>query len=165
MFNCVVPDEVEDVKGALSQFQVEFSNRYGIGPHFEADTLQNTMQKAFGTEARKRKLLGKLCSGAYLGGATVSCPPPWVARIAKLHRKVSKFCSSPNFRRNFGLNLSEDLFFCSSPNIGRKFGLNVSEDLFLGGRKIGLNVSEDLFFVVALHLILGENFSVKTFFF
>jgi len=55
----VVPDEVEDVKGALSQFQVEFSNRYGLGPQFEADTLPNAMQKAFGAEARKRKLLGE----------------------------------------------------------------------------------------------------------
>ena len=80
MFNCLVPDEVEDVKGALSQFQVEFSNRYGIGPHFEADTLQNTMQKAFGTEARKRKLLGKLCSGAYLGGGHCAMPPPPLGR-------------------------------------------------------------------------------------
>ena len=55
----LVPDQVDDIKGALSQFQVEFCNRYGLGPNFVADTLQNAIQKAFGTEARKRKLLGK----------------------------------------------------------------------------------------------------------
>ena len=54
-----MPDQVDDVKGALSQFQVEFCTRYGIGPQFVADSLQNAMQKAFGTEARKRKLLGE----------------------------------------------------------------------------------------------------------
>ena len=64
--------------------------------------------------------------GAYLGGAIGPWPPLWVARIAKLHRKVSKIeawppplqvghqalgSKSPDFGRNTGRNLSEDLFF------------------------------------------------------
>ena len=73
--------------------------------------------------------------------------PLWVARIAKLHRKVSKieawhpppplcklgirfdhtkgiYCALLlGFRLEIELNLSEDLFFCSSPNFGRKIGL------------------------------------------
>ena len=58
-----MPSQVDDVKGALSQFQVEFCNRYGGGPNFVADTIQAVMHKAFGTEARKRKLLGNLKIG------------------------------------------------------------------------------------------------------
>ena len=115
-------------------------------------------------------------AGAYLGGGgIVPCPPLWVARIAKLHRKVSKIEAWPppplcklgirfdhtkgifgafllGFMLEIGLHLSEDLFFfCSSPDFGRK---------------IGPNLSEDLFFV--LHLILGEKSDqiwVKTYFF
>ena len=64
--------------------------------------------------------------GVFRGG-------PLVARIAKLHRKVSKIeawppplqvghqalgSKSPDFGRKMGRNLSEDLFFCSSPDFG-----------------------------------------------
>ena len=75
-------------------------------------------------------------------------PPLWVARIVKLHRKVSKIEAWPpplcklgirfdntkgmfcalllGFGLKIGGNLSEDLFFCSSPNFGRKIGQNLS---------------------------------------
>ena len=90
------------------------------------------------------------------------CPPLWVDRIAKLHRKVSKieawppppplqvghkvdptksiFCAFlQGFMLEIRLNLSEDLkfewrpffFICSSPDFGREIGPNLSEDFFL----------------------------------
>ena len=85
------------------------------------------------------------------GGAIVPWPPLWVARIVKLHRKVSNIEACPSlcklgarfdhtkgmfcafllgFVLKIGGNLSEDLFFCSSPNFGQKIGLNLSKDLF-----------------------------------
>ena len=39
------------------------------------------------------------------------------------------FCSSPDFRRKLGPNLSEDLFFCSSLDFGRKIGLISGETI------------------------------------
>ena len=63
-----------------------------------------------------------------------------------------------------GLKAKEDLFFCSSPDFGRKMGRNLSEELFFlffssstdFGWKKGRNLSEDLFFYfLALQLILG----------
>ena len=102
----------------------------------------------------------------------MSWPPLLVARIVKLHRKVSKMRHGPPpplqvghkvgshkgyfcaFLLGIGLkiggNLSEDLFvFCSSPNFGRKIGLNLSEDHFFCslpnfGRKIGLDLSRTI---------------------
>ena len=82
-------------------------------------------------------------TGAYLGGALGHGPPIWVARIAKLRRKVSKIeawpppfgnwasgfgLETPDFGRKIRRNLSEDLFFflCSSPDFGRKMGRNLS---------------------------------------
>ena len=86
--------------------------------------------------------------GAYLrGGGIGPWPPLWVARIAKLHRKVSKIeawpppplqvghqalgSKSSDIGRKMGRNLSEDfffifIFFCSSPDFGRKIGRNLS---------------------------------------
>ena len=79
--------------------------------------------------------------GVFRGGASGPWPPLWVARIAKLHRKVSKIeawpplqvghqalgSKSPDFGQKLGRNLSEDLFFfCSSPDFGRKMGRNLS---------------------------------------
>ena len=86
--------------------------------------------------------------GANLGGAIGPWPPVWVARIAKVHRKVSKieacpppFASwasgfqaldskSPDIGRKMGRNLNEDLFFCSSPDFGRKNGTKFECDNF-----------------------------------
>ena len=62
------------------------------------------------------------------------------ARIAKLHRKVSKIeacppvqvghqalgSKSPDIGRKMERNLSEDHFFCFSPDFGRKMGRNLS---------------------------------------
>ena len=72
-------------------------------------------------------------------------PPLWVARIAKLHRKVSEIeaCPPPSQVGHQGLE-------SKSPDIGQKMGRNLSEDLFF-----------------ALHLILGEKWGeiwVKTFY-
>ena len=84
-------------------------------------------------------------AGAYLGGggALVYGPLFWVARIAKLHRKVSKTeawlpplqvghqafrlwaRNLSDFGRKMGRKLSEDLFFCTSPDFGRKMGRNL----------------------------------------
>ena len=85
--------------------------------------------------------------GVFRGGAMT---PLWVARIAKLHRKVSKIEACPPplqvghqalspkspdiwvmneiVGRKMGRNLSEDIFFlfCSSPDFGRKIGRNLS---------------------------------------
>ena len=76
--------------------------------------------------------------GVFRGGI-VPWPPLGIARIVKLHRKVSKIEAWPplcklgiifdhtkgmfcafllGFGLKIGLNLSEDLFFCSSPNFG-----------------------------------------------
>ena len=63
-------------------------------------------------------------------------PPLWVARIAKLHRKVSKIEAWPT-----PLQVGHQALSSKSPDFGRKMGRNLSEDLF--------------FF--ALHLILGEK--------
>ena len=53
-----VPSQVNDVKEALTQFQLTFFDRYGSGPQFIADTIDFAVRKAFETEARKRKPLG-----------------------------------------------------------------------------------------------------------
>ena len=69
--------------------------------------------------------------------------PLYVARIAKLHRKVSKIeaCPPPSLCK-LGIRFDHTkAIFCA-------FRLGFR-------RKIGPNLSEDLFF--ALHLILGEN--------
>ena len=60
----------------------------------------------------------------------------WVAKIAKLHRKMSKIeaCPPP-------LQVGHQALGSKSPDIGRKMGRNLSEDLF----------------IFALHLILGEK--------
>ena len=79
-------------------------------------------------------------TGAYLGGALGHGPPLWVARIAKLHGKVSKieallpppFASwassfqalglkSLDIARKMGRNLSEDLVFALHPILGKKW--------------------------------------------
>ena len=73
-------------------------------------------------------------SVAYLGGAIGPWPPLWVARIAKLYRKVSKIEAWPHPFASWASG----------------FGLEIN------GRKMGRNLSEDLFFF-ALHLILGEK--------
>ena len=103
------------------------------------------------------------------------CPPLWVVRIVKLHRKKQaklrhdpplwKLCISfdhtkdilcvfsrlvPRFGRKLGPKLSENLF-CSSPNFGQEIGPKLSEDLFYFcsspnfGRKIGLILSGTIF--------------------
>ena len=74
--------------------------------------------------------------GAFRGGIG-PWPPLWVARIAKLHRKVSKTEACPP------LQVGHQALGSKSPDIGRKIGRNLSEDLFL--------------FIFALHLILGEK--------
>ena len=63
-------------------------------------------------------------------------PLLWVARIAKLHRKVSKIEAWPPLCK-LGIRL-------------------LAGNLSDFGRKTGRNLSEDLFFF-ALHLILGEK--------
>ena len=61
--------------------------------------------------------------------------PLWVARIAKLHRKVSKIEAwDPP------LQVGHRALGSKSPDFGRKMGRNLSEDLFF-----------------PLHLILGEK--------
>ena len=72
--------------------------------------------------------------GVFRGGHWAMAPL-WVAKIAKLHRKVSKIetcppppplCKMGNrlwARNHLILNRREDLFiFCSSPDFGRKIG-------------------------------------------
>ena len=73
-----------------------------------------------------------LFRGVFRGGHW-AIAPLWVARIAKLHRKVSKIeaCPPPLQAGHQGLG-------SKAPDIGRKIGRNLSEDLFF-----------------ALHLILG----------
>ena len=118
------------------------------------------------------KLLYVAFRGVFRGGHC-AMPPLWVARIVKLHRKLSEIEAWPSLCK-FGIrfdhtkgmfyaflldigpkiaeNLSEDLFFCSSPKFGRKIGLNLSENLFffallvILSKKIELNLSKDLFF-------------------
>ena len=63
--------------------------------------------------------------------------PLWVARIAKLHRKVSKIEARPPPPP---LQVGHQALGSKSPDFGRKMGRNLSEDLFF-----------------ALHLILGDN--------
>ena len=79
-------------------------------------------------------------TGAYLGGPLGHGLPLWVARIAKLHRKVSKIEACPPFASwasGFGFEITWywakngtkfewRLFFCSSPDFGRKMGRNLS---------------------------------------
>ena len=64
--------------------------------------------------------------------------PLWVARIAKLLRKVSKIEAWPPPP----LQVGHQALGSKSPDFGRK---------------LGQNLSEDRFFVFALHLILGEK--------
>ena len=74
------------------------------------------------------------------GGALCHGPPLWVARIAKLHRKVSKIeawppplqvghkvwsCKGYVWCVSCRLCSSCRLYFCSSPDFGRKFGLDL----------------------------------------
>ena len=61
-------------------------------------------------------------------------PPLWVARIAKLHRKVSMPPPPPP------LQVEHQALGSKSPDIGQKMGRNLSEDLFF-----------------SLHLISGEK--------
>ena len=62
-------------------------------------------------------------------------PPLWVARIAKLHRKVSKIEAWL-----LPLQVGHQGLGSKSPDIGQKMGRNLSEDLFF-----------------ALHLIFGKK--------
>ena len=128
-----------------------------------------------------------LWPGAYLGGAIVPWTSLWVARIAKLHRKVSKieawppppplckmgirfdhtngrFCASIlGFVLEIGLNLSEELFFFLALHLilGEKPDKLWVKTFFCSspdfGRKTGRILNEDLFFFFALHLNLGES--------
>ena len=93
-------------------------------------------------------------AGAYLGGAIGPWPPLWVARIAKLHRKVSKIeaCPPPPFASwASGLSSKSPNIWVKDEIIGRKMGRNVSEDLFffcfslVFGENMGRILSEDLF--------------------
>ena len=68
--------------------------------------------------------------------------PLWVARIVKLHRKVTKLRHAPPPPCKFGIRFDHIKgMICA-------FLLGI-------GLKIGGNLCEDLFF--ALHLILGEK--------
>ena len=81
--------------------------------------------------------------GVFRGGALCHGPPFWVARIVKLHRKVSKLvaCPPPPLCK-FGIAFDHTKgMFCA-------FLLGI-------GLKIGGILSEDLFF--ALHLILSKK--------
>lgn len=62
-----VPEKVEDEVLAQQQFKSEFLSRYAEGPDFFLDTFVAAVQKAFGCEARKRKLLGKFSSNVVNG--------------------------------------------------------------------------------------------------
>ena len=75
--------------------------------------------------------------GVFMKGAIGPWPPLWVARIAKLHRKMSKIeaCPPP-------LQVEHQALGSKSPDFGRK---------------LGRNLSEDLFFFFSLHLTLGEK--------
>ena len=69
-------------------------------------------------------------------------PPFWVARIAKLHRKVSKIEAWPP-----PLQVGHQALSSKSRNIW------VKDEMI--GRKMGRILSKDLF-IFALHLILGK---------
>ena len=88
-----------------------------------------------------------MSSGAYLGGGPLCHGPPlWVARIAKLHRKVSKIEAWPPLCK-----------------LGIRF--DHAKAMF-GAFPVGF--APLVGFIFALHLILGENSDyiwVKTFFF
>ena len=82
---------------------------------------------------------GPLCHG----------PPLLVARIVKLHRKVSEIEACPPLCK-FGIRFDhkKGMFCAFLLGIGLKIGANVSEDLLFFfrsspdfGRKIGLNLS------------------------
>nr|CAB3244217.1 FAS-associated factor 1-like [Phallusia mammillata] len=53
----LMPERATDEVIAQQQFKSEFLSRYAEGPDFYLDTLTAAVQKAFGCEARKRKLL------------------------------------------------------------------------------------------------------------
>ena len=77
-------------------------------------------------------------------------PPLWIAKIAKLHKKVSKIEACPL------LQDGQQALGSKSPDSeseGRPFFSALIQ------RKIGRNLSEGLFFCFffALHLILGEK--------
>ena len=59
--------------------------------------------------------------GRILGGGIRPWPPLWVARIAKLHRKVSKIDACPPF-----LQVGHQALGSKSQDFGRKMGRNLS---------------------------------------
>ena len=74
-----------------------------------------------GLSSRSRSL-----AGAYLwGGGIGPWPPLWVARIAKLHKKVSKIEAWPSPP----LQVGHQALGSKSPDIGRKMGRNLSMTL------------------------------------
>ena len=65
--------------------------------------------------------------GVFKGGPLSHGPLVWVARIAKMHRKVSKIeaCPPPP-----PLQVGHQALGSKLPDFGRKMGRNLSEDLF-----------------------------------
>ena len=73
----------------------------------------------------------------------------WLARIAKLHRKVSKIeACPPLYKLGIRFDHTKAMFCAFLLGFGRKIGPNLSEELFFALVKT---------FFFALHLILGEK--------
>ena len=70
-------------------------------------------------------------SGVYLGGGIVPWPPLWVARNAKLHRKVSKIEAWPPLCK-FGIRFdhTKGMFCAFLLDFGLQIGLNLTKAPF-----------------------------------
>ena len=140
------------------------SSHFSAADYHSSKTLNNL--KFYKTQQFVLSINAIIRAGAYLGGGPLCHGPPlWVARIAKLHSKVSKIEAWPplcklgirlsagnlsEFGWKKGRTLSKDLFFWRPPDWAEKtFGFRISAEKSLW------ILAKTFFFFFGDHLILG----------